>query len=357
MKTTRQLSRREFLAAGAAAGGFTILPSLVLGRGGALPPSEKLNIAFIGVGGYGARGLQELASQNIVAVCDVDWRPRSQITVTTGTNPFASDVIEQYPKVRRFDDWRVMLQEMDKQIDALLVCSADHTHATASITAMKMGKHVYCEKPMANTIQQVRAMMAAERKYNKVSTQMGIQGHASEDCRMMVEWIRNGAIGTVKKVDIFDNSQIRDAAAYYGPIQHIHDEIPIPPAMKWDLWLGPVPYRTFAPMYVPRRWRDWVDFGTGALGDHGSHYIDPVYWALDLGLPESIEAETDPEYGEREKSQLYPCRAIVRYAARDDLACIPRTGNSQGLEPREAFSCGRGDRYRHARDDRVRLDI
>ena len=313
METNRQASRREVLSAAAAVGSFMFLPSRVLGRGGAVPPSDKLNIAFMGLGTYGPRGLAELASQNIVALCDVDWRPRSEITTTTPDQPIASEVIEKYPRVKRFDDWRIMLQQMDKQIDALLVCSADHTHAIASITAMKMGKHVYCEKPLANTIQQVRAMMAAERKYNKVSTQTGIQGHASEDCRMMVEWIRDGAIGTVKEIEIFENSRNRAAAAYYGSIQHTHDEIPIPPAVKWDLWLGPAPYRTFSPMYLPRRWRDWVDFGTGILGDHGSHYIDPIYWALDLGFPESIEAETDPEYGAREDSQLYPNWSIVRY--------------------------------------------
>jgi predicted dehydrogenase len=206
-----------------------------------------------------------------------------------------------------------MLQETDKQIDALLVCSADHTHAIASITAMKMGKHVYCEKPLGNTIQQARALIAAERKYNKVSTQLGLQGHAGEDGRMLVEWIRDGAIGTVTQIDIFDNSRERAAAEYYGRLQHIHDEIPIPATVKWDLWLGPAAYRTFSPLYLPGRWRDWVDFGTGALGDHLPHYLDPVYWALDLGLPESIEAETDPEYGVQEESQFHPNRSTVRY--------------------------------------------
>ena len=152
---------------------------------------------------FGERQLKELANQNIVAVCDVDWRARSQVSSPL---PIASEVVQKYPQARRFDDWRVMLEEMHKSIDSVVVCTADHTHAHASISAMKMSKHVYCEKPLAHSVAEIRAMIAAERKY-KVSTQTGIQGHASEDCRRMVEWIQGGAIGDVKEVHVFENAR------------------------------------------------------------------------------------------------------------------------------------------------------
>jgi len=306
------VSRREVVAACARAGSFTILPARLLGRGRAVRPSDRMNIGFIGIGSYGQRGLNELSTQNIVAVCDVDWRPRAQVG---SKGPIASEVVQRYPGAKRFDDWRVMLEQMDKSIDAVVVCTSDHTHAVASITAMKLGKHVYCEKPLAHSIQEVRAMMAAERKY-KVSTQMGVQGHASEDCRSMVEWIRDGAIGTVTEIHLFEGAHregMSIPSSYYDDLRHVQDDIPLPPEVKWDLWLGPAPYRSFNPMYLPLFWRKWVDFGTGLLGDHGSHYLDPVYWALDLGWPETIEAETDPQYDPERNSQTYPAMATVRY--------------------------------------------
>ena len=289
MHKRRQISRREVVS-GTTAGAFTFVSSRVLGRAGAIPPSDKANIAFIGIGNYGARALEELKSQNIVAVCDVDWRSLPNLHNT------ASEVVKRYPSAKRFDDWRTMLEDMAKSIDAVVVSTADHTHAVAAISAMKMGKHVFCEKPLAHSVDETRAMMAAERKY-KVTTQTGIQGHASEDCRMMVEWIRAGAIGTVKEVHLFQSPSPQRMNANqkpYAEIQHIHDEIPVPPEVKWDLWLGPAPYRQFNPMYLPLRWRNWIDFGTGILGDHGPHFLDPVCWALDLGFPERIEAENGP---------------------------------------------------------------
>ncbi len=313
MKRQETVSRRALLRAGAAAG-FSILPSRVLGFQGATPPSEKLNVAFIGLGTYGARGLSELAMHNIVALCDVDWRTRNQIG---GTSPIASEVAAQHPGVRRFDDWRVMLEEMDRQIDGVVIASADHTHAVAAITAMKMGKHVYCEKPLAHSIHDVRAMVAAADKY-KVATQFGTQGHASDDCRSMVEWIRDGAIGDVKEVHLF---QIGRAPGYYfqtldeqrQALGQVADGREPPPEVKWDLWLGPAPFRAFHPMYVPKRWRGWIDFGTGILGDHGPHFLDPVAWALDLEMPETIEAETSPEWDPGRDTQVWPFESTVRY--------------------------------------------
>jgi len=304
------ISRRSALALGAAASGFTFLPSRVLGRGGAAPPSEKLNLAFMGIGMAGRTQVNELASQNIVALCEVDWREKGGRGMTA-----VASIANKYPSAKRFDDWRVMLQEMDKQIDGLVVSSTDHTHAHATITAMKMGKHVFCEKPLAHSIYETRAMMAAEKKYKNVTTQTCIQGHASEDCRSIVEWVRDGAIGDVREAHVYEYETNRPGAPnYYDGIKHIHDDVPVPPELSWDLWIGPAPYRAFNPMYHPNRWRYWLDFGTGKLGDHGPHYIDPVYWALNLDMPETIEAETDPEWDTvSDKTQMLPRFAVVRY--------------------------------------------
>jgi predicted dehydrogenase len=337
MSRKKEITRRDALARSAAIGGFSFLPVKVFGRGGAIPPNDKMNVAFIGIGGlYGPKALRELASQNIVAVCDIDWRPGTP--GAGGVTP-AIDIANKNPQAKKFDDWRVMLQEMDKSIDGVVVCSADHTHAHASITAMKMGKHVFCEKPLAHSVHEIRAMMAAEKKY-KVATQHGVQGHASEDLLSMTEWIKDGAIGDVREVHVFEgarpaNAQAPDPAAYYEPIKHIHDEIPVPPEVKWDLFVGPSPFRPWNPMYTPLRWRNWVDFGTGLLGDHGSHFLDPVFTALDLGLPETIEADTDPEYGPEQMAHMFPRMATVRYtfAARGKMPAATVTWHANHMPP------------------------
>jgi predicted dehydrogenase len=180
---------------------------------------------------------------------------------------------------------------------------------------MKMGKHVFCEKPLAHSIHETRAMMAAEKKYKNVTTQTCIQGHASEDCRAIVEWVRDGAIGDVREAHVYEYETTRPGTPnYYEDIQHINDDVAIPPELKWDLWIGPAPYRPYNTAYHPNRWRYWLDFGTGKLGDHGPHYIDPVYWALDLGLPATIEADADAEWNTpAAKAQKYPRFAEVRY--------------------------------------------
>lgn len=341
MKNKKLISRREMISLSVAAGGFSLLPSRVLGRAGHLAPSDKLNIAFIGIGGYGGAALNNLASQNIVGVCDVDWRDASQ-QAHTG-QPIAADVVKKYSQAKRYDDWRIMLQEMDKSIDAVAISTPDHTHALAALTAMKMGKHVFCEKPLAHSVHEVRAMMASAKKYPRQATQTGVQGHASEDVRSIVEWIRDGAIGTLQEVQVFQASGKRRPNASganqprppYDELTHISENIPVPPEVKWDLWLGPAPQRNYNPMYLPLRWRNWIDFGTGILGDHGPHFIDPVMWALDLEFPESIEAETDPEYDPKTNTQTFPRRSIVRYRfpARGNRAAVAFTWYGGGDGP------------------------
>jgi predicted dehydrogenase len=316
MEEKKLISRRELISGAVAAGCISLLPSRVLGHAEQIAPSDRANIAFIGVGNYGGAALKNLASQNVVALCDVDWR------VLPNMRGMAAEVATNYPQAKRFDDWRIMLDEMDKNIDAVVVSTADHTHAVAALTAMNRGKHVFCEKPLAHSIHEVRAMMQSETKHPGQATQTGVQGHASEDVRSIVEWVRDGAIGTVQEVQVFQGSgrpsSARPAGAPprrppYAEIAQVNDDVPVPPEVKWDLWLGPAPYRKYNPMYLPLRWRNWLDFGTGILGDHGPHFIDPVFWALELGFPESIEAETDTEYDPQTNTQTFPRRSVVRY--------------------------------------------
>ena len=316
-----QISRRDMIAATAAFANITFLPARVLGRGGSKGPNDKLNIAVIGVGGRGAVDLENLGpDNNIVALCDVDWRTdlRAQFP--------AAKVAAGFPQAKRFTDYRKMLQEMDKSIDAVVVACPDHSHAMASITAMKMGKHVYCEKPMAHSISEVDAMLAASKKY-KVVTQTGHQGHGSDDVRSIVEWVRAGAIGNVKEVHLFEGkggprgprpgAAPRVGAVNWnlpGDLSKILDaDVPVPPDLNWDLWLGPAPQRRYNPAYLPLSWRRWVDFGTGVLGDFNCHYMDPIVWALDLGLPDTIDTETDPSYDPKVNHQTYPMNVLVHF--------------------------------------------
>jgi predicted dehydrogenase len=350
MTDKKKISRRDMLAMGVAAGTFTFLPSRALGRSGFVAPSDKLNIAFIGIGITGWTNIRQLASQNVVSLCDVDWRTTAELG--SRANDMASATIQKYPNVKRYNDWRIMLQEMHKDIDAVVVSTSDHTHAVAALTAMKMGKHVYCEKPLAHTIHEVRAMMKSASNRPRQATQTGFQGHASEDVRRIVEWVRDGAIGTVQEVHVFQQGRrprpggVTNAGSaakpnthaftsLYDQVAHRGDVVPVPPEVKWDLWLGPAPYRNYNPMYIPLRWRNWLDFGTGILGDHGPHFFDPVVWALDLGFPESIEAETDDEYDPQTNTQTFPRTATVRYRfpAKGTRRAIPLTWYGDATPP------------------------
>ncbi|MEG9434884.1 Gfo/Idh/MocA family oxidoreductase [Edaphobacter sp. HDX4] len=310
MNQTHTLSRRQVLAGAAALGGLGAMRSLGISKGAS--SLEKANIAFIGIGNYGATNLRELASENIVAVCDVDWRTRAQLP---GRFTPAVEVAAAHPGAKRFDDWRVMLDQMDKQIDAVVVCTADHVHAQAALTAMKMGKHVYCEKPLAATIEEVRAMAHAAQHSPRQATQTGIVGHASEDVRLIVEWIRAGAIGTVDRIDVFqtDWASGKRYINPYSDVEEVNADVPVPQEVKWDFFLGPAPVRKYNPMYLPLRWRNWQDFGTGILGDHGPHFLDPVVWALDLGYPESVEADADAEYSAEIRKQMFARVSHVSY--------------------------------------------
>ncbi|MBN2455081.1 MAG: Gfo/Idh/MocA family oxidoreductase [Sedimentisphaerales bacterium] len=320
----RGISRRDFLGGAAAAAAFTIVPRHVLGGPGYKPPSEKLNVAGVGIGGMGRNDIRRIGDENIVALCDVDEK-------------YAAEVFNKYPKAKKYRDFRRML-EKQKDIDAVIVATPDHNHAVVAMAAIKMGKHVYCEKPLTYCISEARKLTEAARQA-KVATQMGIQGHSGEGIRLICEWIWAGAIGPVRQVQVWTNRP-----TWRQGIDRPKETPPVPATLDWDLWLGPAPYRPYNPVYLPFNWRAWRDFGTGSLGDMACHIIDPVFWAMKLGHPTSIEAtyakmclRTDPmvapEY--RGIDETYPLASIIHYEfpARQDMPAVKMTWYDGGLIP------------------------
>jgi len=306
-KTSRQcgtkISRRDFMSGVAAsAATFAIVPRDVFGGAGRTPPSEKINLAIIGTGGQGIVNLRTLLNFpeiQVVAVCDVnEVSDYSEFYFggTAGREPARQIAEEHYAKekpsgtyrgVDTYVDFRQMLPER-KDIDAVLVATSDHAHAVASMAAMKMGKHVYCEKPLTNTVYESRKMGEAAREH-KVATQMGNQGQASEGTRLMCEWIWDGAIGPIRQIYAWTN---RPGGQWPQGVERPKETPPVPKTLDWDMWLGLAPYRPYHPIYLPFRWRGWCDFGTGSLGDMGCHVLDPVFRALKLGHPRSVRAES-----------------------------------------------------------------
>ena len=279
-----QVTRRRFLRATAAA---TLLASGVWSQTAparSRSPNSKLNIAAIGVANRGETNLLSVASENIVALCDVD-------------QSFLDEREERFPSAKQYRDFREMLQRDD--LDAVVVSSPDHTHALASLLALKRGLHVYCEKPLAHSVAEVRAMAdaAAVAKADGRVTQTGVQHHSTPGYYLAVEWVRSGVLGEVREVHAWTDRPFWPQAIKRPAGKHA-----APRNLDWNLWLGPAPERPYAPGYHPLNWRGFWDFGTGALGDRGPHLLDPVFTALNLGWPTRVDAvskgandETGPE--------------------------------------------------------------
>ncbi len=286
MTMQSQLSRREFLMS-AALGGAGML---ILGNNRSawtFEANEKLDIGIIGVAGRGRANTDEVLSENIVALCDVDDN-----CLRVGARRF--------PKAKTYTDWREMLGQKD--IDAVVVSTTDHTHAPASVMAMKSGMHVYCEKPLAHSVHEARVMQETYLK-SKVSTQMGTQIHAGDNYRRVVELIQSGAIGPVREVHVWCGRE--------GPSpERPKEEQPVPEHLHWDLWLGPAPWRPYHSSYLPgcMTWEQRWDFGNGCLGDMGSHLIDLPFWALKLRDPLTVAAE-----GSHLSAESYPHWLIVHW--------------------------------------------
>jgi predicted dehydrogenase len=305
------INRREFVCrTTAAATTFTILPGRI--RGGVRQPSanERLNIAGIGVGGKGASNLSAVASENIVALCDVD-------------HAYAAKTFAQHPRARVWIDYRAMLAEQ-KDIDAVIIATPDHTHGVIAAAAMRAGKHVYCEKPLCHDIHEARTL-AHMTKEAEVCTQMGIQGHSGEGLPLLCEWIWAGAIGEVREVEAYCS------LSYYpwghtwwsSPWGRRPAEIsPLPDKLNWDLWLGPAPERSYHRAYHPRTWRCWWAFGNGMMGDRGAHTLDPIVTALKLGPPSSIDATSSDL-----NPDTHPVASVItfRFPARGNLPPVKLT--------------------------------
>ena len=337
------LPRRDFVrSASLAAAGLTIVPRHVLGRG-QTAPSDLVNVAGIGVGGMGRSNMTALASQNIVALCDVDWSFASrgfdgipqQVTAAEKRLAEASPAPtpeqrmraqnqiagmkmlgEKVGKATRYVDYREML-EKQKDIDAVVIATPDHTHAMIATAAMSLGKHVYVQKPLAWSVEECRALAKKAADNPKIVTQMGNQGHSTDDARLVNEYIQSGTIGDVREVHIWTNRPYaywpqgipRPAPAKsssepqrwnLGGVMDIlaagmeATPHPMPDKLAWDLFLGPAPLIDYHPVYHPFNWRGWTDWGVGAIGDMGAHLIDHAYWSLELGYPTTIETLSTP---------------------------------------------------------------
>lgn len=368
-------TRREFLGqAAAAVAGVTIVPRRVLGGAGHIPPSDKVNIAFIGVGAQGFRVMLKFlkeADVQGVAVCDVmksasdypqwdthefckitrkllgvdsgwDWlSPDQPISLThalqvtggvAGREP-AQKVVDgyyatqqrsgQYHGCAAYNDFRELL-EKQKDVDAVVVCTADHLHAAVSAAAMKKGKHVFCQKPLTHTVYEARRIAEIARE-TKVATQIAVANQASEDTRLLCEWIWAGAIGPVREVHNWSSRPFWAQA-----VERPKETQPLPEGLDWNLWLGPSPERPFNHAYLPFSWRGWVDFGCGSLGDMGSYSFDTIFRVLKLEAPTSVEASTTERFPES-----YPWATMIHYtfAERGNMPPVKFTWYDAGLKP------------------------
>ena len=341
---TDDLSRRDFVSTSSklALGGM-IVPRHVLGGTGRRAPSDTLNVAIVGAGGMGAENAQELGSENIVAVCDLDHElvaRKVEERMTDGDgNPREKGHrwAEQYEaavKYTRFDE----MLERQPEIDAVVVATPDHTHAVIAAAAMKVGKHVYVQKPLTYSVHEARTLQALAEETGVV-TQMGNQGHSSDEARLINEWIQAGVIGNVREVHVWTDRPIwvqglprpeplpPDAESLTSPDRGwwpgsvaelraaaLHADFEAPPHLEWDLYLGPCARPVaYHPIYHPFHWRGWVDFGVGALGDMGAHLIDHPFWALELGHPETVEATSTPWGGDPDDPVSYPMATKVHY--------------------------------------------
>jgi predicted dehydrogenase len=320
-KRRAALTRREFLGTTAtAAAGFMIVPRRVLGGPGYQAPSDRLNMGCCGVGGQGASDVPNVSSENIVALCDVDDVQMANLLKNERVKP---EYRAMYEKANKYRDFRRML-EKEKNLDAITVTTPDHNHAFIAMTAMKLGKHVFVQKPLTHTIKEAR-LLAQEAKKRNLVTQMGNQGHSQEGARLVCEWVWDGAIGDVREVHVWTNRptwpQGIDAPK----------EIPsVPPTLDWDIWLGPAPWRPYHPAYLPFNWRGWWDYGTGAIGDMGAHLIDQPFWALKLGHPLTVQASST-----KFTKDSYPVAETITYQfpARGNMPPARMTWYDGGLKP------------------------
>jgi predicted dehydrogenase len=392
-KDQQEISRRSFIGKAAAASALvTIVPRHVLGRG-FTPPSDLFNVACVGVGGMGRSNLINLASQNVVALCDVDWgytdKNLSRLdtdaanlqqhidhpdAAAAGAKPAPKDdpaktkarldnilhlKNDLIPKAKRYSDYRKMLEQKD--IDGVVIATPDHMHAPIALACMDLGKHVYVQKPLTWSVAEARALSkrAGELK-GKVATQMGNQGHSLDDARTAVEHVWAGAIGEVREIHIWTDRPVgfwpQGVPRPKAPTEPLdglkwdgggvdarlaaamaNGNYPIADTLSWELFLGVGPSVPYHPVYHPFNWRGWVDWGCGAIGDMGAHLLDVSMWSLNLGFPTSIETVSTPF-----NAASYPCSTLTFYEfpARGSMPPVKLTWYDGGLMPRKPEELG-----------------
>lgn len=308
-------TRREFLSSSALAAGAAVIGAPAILR--AANANNKLNIAIIGAGGRGASNTNDVASENIVALCDVSESNLEQAA-------------QRFPKARKFTDFRRLFEQAN-EFDAVVVSTCEHTHAFATLAALKLNKHVYCEKPLTHNVWEARVIREAAAK-TKVATQMGTQIHASDNFRRVVELIQSNAIGGIREVHVWVSrawgwQPTEEEARAHGDIVTVRerpkDSQPVPSGLNWDLWLGPAPARPFHEVYVPGpKWYRWWDFGNGTMSDLGSHWNDLPFWALKLQAPLTIEAKGPPVHPEIAPASM---QATYQYASRGTMPAVTLT--------------------------------
>ena len=270
------ISRRSFLQrSAAAAAAFTIAPNSILGKShGYVAPTDKLNIAAVGIGGMGHANINNVKkTENIVALCDIDWK-------------YAKGVFDEHPNAKKYWDYRKMYEEMNKTIDAVIIATADHTHAIITADAMTLGKHVYCQKPLTHSVYESRLLTKLAASTG-VATSMGNQGSSWDGTQLVCDWIWNGEIGEVTKVEC-----ATDRPIWPQGLNAPEKEDPIPDTLNWDLFTGPAKLNPYNAIYQPWNWRGWWDYGTGALGDMACHILHQPFKALKLGYPTKVEGSS-----------------------------------------------------------------
>lgn len=311
----KDFSRRTFLkSATAATAGVIILPNLF-----SCSRSKKLNIALIGAGGRGEDNWEKLMNENIVAIADVD-------------DNRAANAFKTFPKAKRYRDFRKMLDEMHNEIDAVVVSTPDHTHFAAAMAAMQLKKHVYVEKPLAHNVWQLRTLKKAAKHYGIVS-QMGNQGHTTNGIRLIKEWYDAGVLGQVKEVHAwFGPFEFKPDGYWTKPESFPPPAHPVPATLDWDVWQGPVAERPYNPVYVPKSWRGFYDYGNGLLGDWSNHTIDAPFWALELGNPHTVEATVPNPVPDH---SFIPEESVVKFQfnARGDKAAAELYWHEGGSKP------------------------
>jgi predicted dehydrogenase len=367
-------TRRDFLKSSAAAtAAFTLLPSGAHARPRRISANDRVNVATIGCGGMGRANMHALAGMNLVAMCDVDWayvdtrfadipkqmenaQKRAQDAADPVQRERALQQVKdwqalqaQIPKSKRFTDYREMLDKQ-KNIEAVVIAGPDHTHAIQALAAMDLGKHVYVQKPLCWSVEECR-LLAARAAKTKVQTQMGNQGHSSDDARKVNEYIQSGAIGTITEVHVWTNRPLAywpqgiprpapmpaNAEALPWNMNGVmtraagsFGNYPPPDKLAWDLFLGPSRWIDYHPIYHPFNWRGWTDWGVGAIGDMGAHLIDSAFWALDLDTPTTIETTSTPY-----NKDTYPMASTTHYTfpARGSRPAVQMTWYDGGLLP------------------------